>query len=191
MTMTNSTKMKLQNLKRSTLFLLIVLMIGSCKKEKVEIQEEYTSNQAFGQLNSSVIVSGKNHLFKGVESYFFCYPGLKYPNQFRFSTTGPTDSSFEYLTFDVPSKESNPQSFFTRGSYQTDYLEVSYVVKTKDGVVTYTGDYENADIEFIWHSITFKNNSFSGKGSLIIKNFLGPVPNCEFILSPQVINFEF
>jgi len=183
--------MKLNILKRATFFLLMALIIGSCKKDKIEIQEEYFTNRVAGQVNSSVLISGKNHTFNGIESYFFTYPGLKYPNQFSFSTTGPKESSFESLTFHVPSKESNPLRFFSPGSFHTDYLEVNYVVKTKDGAITYYGDYQNADIDFIWHSISFKNNSFSGKGSLVIKSFLGPVSNCTYILSPQVISFEF
>jgi len=190
-TMTKSAKMKLQILKQSLSFLFIVLIISGCKKDKIEIQEEYSTKTVISQFNTSVIVSGKNYGFRGGEAYFFSYPGIKYPTQFSFSISIPNESSFEYLTFKVPSTESNPQRFFSRGSFHTNYLEVKYIVKTKDGVVTYSGDYQNADVEFIWHSISFQNNTFSGKGSLVIKNFLGPVPNCDYILSPQVISFEF
>ncbi|WP_163326214.1 hypothetical protein [Draconibacterium mangrovi] len=185
-------KLKMKNL--ILLALVIALIAGGCQKEEIEeneILEEYCTESINGNFDAEVKIDGKDYAFHGGTSYFFTEPEIKYPNQFSFYVVDTTQSVFRSLRFDIPIDDSNPNNFFKEGIFKSNYIQIEYFIRIESGLVDYNGFYENADVEFIWHEVSFENDRFKGKGSLVIKDSLGPLPNLSYVVSPQVINVEF
>jgi len=167
----------------------------SCK-EKIKLDEEPEIHVGISYpcyahsldsiINSYVQVGDSIYKFNAIEGFYCSYIPTFNNNNFRFFLKDSLHSYQHCVNFDIFTKIMDPEAFFQKGIWEIDTFYVSIYLLG----LSHRKEYYGIRSIFTWHSVSYEDWKFTGKGSFeIMDTLFTNYP--EIYYTPQKIEFEF